>query len=165
MNNHTTNEMIQLRDVTVSDLPHFFQHQLDPEANKMAAFTAKDPADREAFDANWAKRMKHETIMSKTILYAGQVAGNIVSFEYLGQPTIGYWLGKDYWGKGIATKAVDEFLRDLTVRPVYARVAKDNIASRRVLEKCGFRICGEDKGFANARGMEIEEYILIRDAE
>lgn len=156
---------VQLRDVTVADLPFFFEHQLDPDANRMAAFTAENPADREAFDANWEKRMAHETVISKTILYEGQVAGNVVSFHFLGQPTIGYWLGKDYWGKGIATKAVAEFLRHIEARPLYARVAKDNIASRRVLEKCGFRICGEDKGFANARGMEIEEFILIREAQ
>jgi RimJ/RimL family protein N-acetyltransferase len=60
----------------------------------------------------------------------------------------------------IATKALSEFLRLLKTRPLYARVAKDNIASIRVLEKCGFTISGEDKGFSNARGEEVEEYIL-----
>ena len=45
-------------------------------------------------------------------------------------------------------------------RPMYARVVKDNIASLRVLEKCGFTICGEGKGFAYARGEEVEEFIL-----
>jgi RimJ/RimL family protein N-acetyltransferase len=45
-------------------------------------------------------------------------------------------------------------------RPIYARVAKDNVASLRVLEKCGFTITGQAKGFANARGEEIEEWIL-----
>lgn len=46
------------------------------------------------------------------------------------------------------------------VRPLYARVVKDNLASQRVLQKCGFTICGENKGFANARGKEVEEFIM-----
>ena len=52
------------------------------------------------------------------------------------------------------------FLDDLKSRPLYARATKDNVASLRVLEKCGFTICGDDKAFANARGEEIEEAIL-----
>ena len=44
---------------------------------------------------------------------------------------------------------------------MYARVAKDNLGSQRVLQKCGFVIIGEDKGFANARAQEIEELLLV----
>lgn len=54
-------------------------------------------------------------------------------------------------------------LRDVTeddLRPLYARAVKDNIASIRVLEKCGFVLSGEDKGFSNARSKEVEEFIL-----
>ena len=76
-----------------------------------------------------------------------------------------YWLGREFWGKGIATWALTEFLVFEQCRPIYARVAKDNLASLRVLQKCGFVITGEDKGFANARGQETEEYILIKEKE
>ncbi len=63
---------------------------------------------------------------------------------------------------GIATWALKEFLvQKNQIRPIYARVAKDNLGSRRVLEKCGFKIIGESKGFANARNEEIEELILM----
>jgi RimJ/RimL family protein N-acetyltransferase len=73
-------------------------------------------------------------------------------------------LGKRYWGKGLATRALSEFLAHTNpTRPIYARAAKDNIGSLRVLEKCGFRIIGEDRDFANARGKEIEEFLLQLD--
>jgi RimJ/RimL family protein N-acetyltransferase len=56
-----------------------------------------------------------------------------------------------------------EFLRLEQTRPLTAVVAKDNIASLRVLEKCGFTIIGEDKEFSNARGVEVEELVLRLD--
>jgi RimJ/RimL family protein N-acetyltransferase len=154
------NPKVRLRDLAQSDLPTFFEHQLDPVANQMAAFTAKDPADREAFNAHWTKIMADETITIKTILFEGAIAGHILSHGWFGEPEVSYWLGQGYWGKGIATQALTLFLTHLKTRPLYARAAKDNVASLRVLEKCGFTICGEDKGFANARGHEIEEYLL-----
>jgi RimJ/RimL family protein N-acetyltransferase len=52
------------------------------------------------------------------------------------------------------------FLELFEARPIGARVAKDNVASIRVLEKCGFEVAGENKGFANARGEETEEFIF-----
>jgi RimJ/RimL family protein N-acetyltransferase len=149
-----------LRDVIEDDLPIFFEQQLDPDANYMAAFTAKNPADRDAFTAHWNKILGDDTTTNKTIHFAGQVVGHIASFERLGKPEVSYWIGKEYWGKGLATRALAEFLSHVKERPVYARAAKDNTASIRVLEKCGFEISGQDKGFSHARGKEVEEYIL-----
>jgi RimJ/RimL family protein N-acetyltransferase len=151
---------IRLRAAVDADLPIFFAFQLDPEANWMAAFTAKDPADRDAFMAHWTKVLQSESNVIKTLLVDGQVAGSLLHFDLFGQPAVAYWIGKAYWGRGVATKALAAFLEQIETRPLYARVAKDNIASRRVLEKCGFTITGEDRGFANARGQEIEEFIL-----
>src|SRR5688500_11499124 len=154
-----------LRDVLPDDLPIFFEHQLDKEASHMAAFTAKDPTDLEAFMAHWHKILAIDTCIIKTILFNGQVAGNVWSYEEEGRPGVTYWLGREYWRKGIATRALKELLAHHSrKRPMYARVAKDNPGSRRVLEKCGFRIVGEDKGFANARGQEIEELLLELEA-
>lgn len=152
---------IQLRDIVGDDLSIFFEYQLDPVANHMAAFTAKDPADRAAFDERWARILADDTITKKAIAVDGQVVGNIVSFSHEGKPEVGYWIGKEYWGKGIATKALAEFLRIVSVRPLYAGAAKDNLASIRVLEKCGFAICSNSRGYSNARGAEIEEVLLI----
>jgi RimJ/RimL family protein N-acetyltransferase len=150
-----------LRDVTEEDLPILFEQQLDPAANYMAAFTAKDPTDRDAFAAHWARILDDEGITKKTILFEGRVAGHVLSFEQFGKPAVAYWLGREYWGQGVATQALSMLLNLVTVRPLYARAAQDNVASIRVLEKCGFTISDEDKGYANARGAEIGEFILV----
>jgi len=133
---------------------------MDSAANYMAAFTAKDPADRNAFTAHWSRLLGDETVIKKTILFEGDVAGQVLSFERFGKREVCYWIGRQYWGKGIATQALSELLDHLKTRPLYARAAKDNIASIRVLEKCGFTISGHDKGFADARGEDVEEVIL-----
>ena len=141
---------ILLRDVTESDLPIFFEQQLDPDATQMAAFPSRD---KDAFMAHWAKIMAAESNILKTIMFDGQVAGNIVSWEGSGEWEVGYWIGKEYWGKGIATQALLLFLDLVKTRPLYAHVAKHNIGSRRVLEKGGFKVIGE----------EPEEFILKLD--
>lgn len=154
-------DKLVLRNVVNDDLPIFFEHQLDQEANYMAAFTAKDPTNQESFMAHWHRILADKTNIIQTIIFNGQVAGSVSSYEEEGKPEVTYWLGKQYWGKGIATWALKEFLAHHNpTRPIYARVAKDNLGSRRVLEKCGFKIIGESKGFANARGQEIEEFLL-----
>ncbi len=150
-----------LREVVENDLPIFFEQQLDPEANTMAAFTAKDPANREAFTAHWNRILADATVIIKTIVYDVQVVSSVLSYEEAGKPEVSYWIGKEYWGKGFATRALSDLLvHGNKTRPIYARVARDNLGSRRVLEKCGFKIIGEARGFANARGEEIEELLL-----
>ena len=154
-----------LREVMDIDLPIFYQQQLDPDANFMVAFTSRDPANRKAFDAHWKRVLANETGIVRTIVVMGETAGYVLSYEEEpGKPEVGYWLGKEYWGRGLATQALGEFLENVnTTRPIHARVAKDNLASRRVLEKCGFRVIGKNIGYANARGEEIEELILTLD--
>jgi RimJ/RimL family protein N-acetyltransferase len=155
---------LRLRQVIDSDLAVFFDQQLDPQANHMAAFTAKDPADRRAFDAHWARIMADQAITIRTILFDRQVAGHILSYTDSGHLEVSYWIGKDYWGRGIATRALSAFLDLIKTRPLYARAAKDNLASLRVLDKCGFVIIGQACGYANARNAEIEELVLILEA-
>jgi RimJ/RimL family protein N-acetyltransferase len=148
---------VRLRDVTEDDLPIFYEQQADPEANAMAAFPARD---REVFAEHWAMVLADDSVSKQTILFDGHVAGNIVRFEQSGQPLVGYWIGKEYWAKGIATRALSLFLGQVEVRPLYARVAKHNVASIRVLEKCGFTVAGEEKAFSSAGGDEVEELVM-----
>jgi len=90
-----------------------------------------------------------------------RVAGNVVSwFEGDGRRVVGYWIGREYWGRGVATKALSEFLGHVETRPLFAHVAKHNIASIRVLEKCGFTISGEDEVHSDAPGDDVEELLL-----
>jgi RimJ/RimL family protein N-acetyltransferase len=154
--NPRTNTVL-LRDVAEGDLPIFFEQQWDPVANQMAAFPARD---REAFTAHWKKIMADDSVSIQTILFKGKVAGNIVSFELSGEREVGYWIGREYWGKGIATRALAEFLGYVKTRPLFAHVAKHNIASLRVLEKCGFTISGEDRVFSDTHGGEVEGFIM-----
>ena len=154
-------ENLQLRAVIESDLPIFFAYHQDPGALHMAAFTAKDPADWHAFLVHWRRNLAAPTVIIRTILVDGAVAGSVLSYETDGEPEVSYWLGRKFWGRGIATTALARFLAEVSPqRPIFARVAKDNLGSRRVLEKCSFVVIGEDKGFANARSAEIEELIL-----
>jgi RimJ/RimL family protein N-acetyltransferase len=151
---------VLLREVLPDDLAILFEFDRDPEARWMAAFAADDPDDRAAFMAHWARVLADDTITKRAIIHDGQVAGSIVCFLRSGTPEVGYWLGKPFWGRGVATRALALLLRQITRRPVYARVVKDNASSLRVLQKCGFAIHGEDRGYANARHAEVEEYIL-----
>lgn len=152
---------VELRDIYSSDLQVLFEQQLDPDANYMAAFTADDPSDQRAFVRRWNYILGNDTLLKKIILYHGEVAGYLVHFDQFGKPSVGYWLGKAYWGKGIATEGLRLFLQHIAIRPLYARVAKDNVGSQRVLEKCGFVCHDEDRGYAQARGQEVEEFIYI----
>lgn len=152
---------VQLRKTAPEDLAVFFEQQRDPAANFMAAFTSKNPYDRETFDAHWAKIMADPAIAIQTILYGASIAGYVLHHSWFGEPEVTYWLGREYWGKGIASAALAEFLRIQMLRPLYGRAAKDNTASLRVLEKCGFVVIGQERGFSNARGEEVEELILV----
>lgn len=151
---------VWLRDVYESDIPILFVQQIDPLANHMAAFTNPSLSDQVAFTEWWERILANTEVKIQVIIFNGEVAGSIVSFELFEERTIGYWLGQRYWGNGIATQAVRQFVQIETTRPLYARVAKDNLGSKRVLEKGGFVQVGEDQGFAHARGTEIEEFIF-----
>lgn len=155
---------ITLRNIVEDDLVILFQNQCDIEAQHMAAFTDDDPNNEAAFYAKWRKHLANDAIVNRVIIYQSEVAGYITHFDFFGEPSIGYWLGRDYWGKGIATEALRLFLNEIVQRPLYARAAKDNAGSLRVLQKCGFNIIGDDSGFAHARKAEIEEYLLRLDA-
>ena len=154
-----------LRDVRDEDLDVLFEHWTDPEANRMAAFTAENPNDREAFDARWARLLANEETTTKAIEVGGAVVGTVSSWTQDGNREVTYWIGREHWGKGIATRALAEFLAIETARPLHAAAAADNAGSIRVLEKCGFTRAGGGRGFANARGEEIDEVFLVLPPE
>ena len=153
--------MTLLRDVTDADLDVLFEHWIDPEANRMAAFTAENPNDREAFDARWARFRADPSITALAIEADGEVVGNVSSWDNDGEREVTYWIAREHWGKGIATRALAEFLEIETTRPLHAAAAADNAGSIRVLEKCGFTRAGGGRGFATARGEEIDEVFLV----
>lgn len=152
--------MIKLRAVEPSDLDEFFSHQLDPSANHMAAFTAKNPSDRGVFDHHWQNILNDPRITVRTITSDGDVVGSILAYLEDGTPEISYWIDKARWGQGITTAAVGLFLEEFTQRPIRARAVADNVSSIRILERYGFKHIGETQGFANARGAVVKELVL-----
>ncbi|MEU4803787.1 GNAT family N-acetyltransferase [Actinosynnema sp. NPDC023587] len=155
---------VRLREVTEADVPVFFEHQLDPEANRMAAFGAADPADRQAFLARWARILADNAVVARTIEFDGRVVGHVARSSRFGEPEVSFWVDRAHWGLGLATAALSGYLALDPVRPLYARAAVDNLGSLRVLAKCGFLAVGEDVGFAEGRGEDVEEFILRLDA-
>ncbi len=127
---------VRLRIVEDPDVEVFFEHEADPEAGAMAAFPARD---RDRFAAHWAKVRSDPALVARTIVADGQVAGHIGSWPDEGKQLVGYWVGREWWGRGVATRALALLLEEVPVRPIRAHVAAHNAGSIRVLEKCGFR--------------------------
>lgn len=149
---------VRLRHVREDDLEIFFEHQEDPDANRMANFDARE---RDAFMGHWAKIMRDESVVVRTVEFEGGVAGNIVSWEHNGERDVGYWIGREYWGRGIATAALSAFLAEVDTRPLHAHVATHNVGSIRVLEKCGFEPTGGPMPVPGVEG--VEELLLKLD--
>jgi RimJ/RimL family protein N-acetyltransferase len=148
---------VALRDVVPEDLPLFYEHQADEEANRVAAVASRD---RDAFDAHWQGRVLGDPLVAKRTIVCDEVAaGYVVSWTKDGKRVIGYRLGRSLWGRGIATSAVAEFVRDVeATRPLFAFVAVSNPASIRVLEKCGF----EEEGEPAAGADGVVERLVVR---
>ena len=154
---------LSLRPTLVADLPFLFELQKDPEAIHMAAFTSPDPSDREAYLTKWTRLLSDPMIMSRTIVLEGErIVGSVAIWHMDGEPQITYGIERSLWGQGLGTAALRLFLEEVKIRPLHGRVAFDNARSMRVLEKCGFQRHGLERGFANARGKEIE--CLVRES-
>lgn len=139
-----------------ADFPVLFEDQRDPESCAMTGFKARE---RDAFDAHWRKNLSDPANLTRTILVDGEVAGFVSSFLRGPDREVCYWIGRSYWGRGVASRALAEFLKAESRRPLAARVAKRNPASRRVLEKCAFAKTGEDE-WKTADGETIAEDVL-----
>src|SRR3954453_23970238 len=132
---------MRLREVEDSDLDSFFEHQSDTEAAALAGVPSRQ---RPVFDPHWERIRADPETTIRTIEHDGEVAGYVFTFVSAGQRVVGYQLGRAYWGRGIATKALRAFLRIVHERPLHATVVPANKASIRVLEKNGFRLLRQE---------------------
>ncbi|MDT3320179.1 GNAT family N-acetyltransferase [Shewanella sp. SP1S2-4] len=131
-----TQYSVSLRPIIESDLDAIFVHQSDPIANQLAQFP---PRDREAFFKHWHQNILGQVnVLPRAIVVDGKFVGNIGHWQSDGQALIGYWIDREYWGKGIATQTLAQFLPLVSLRPLFAHVAKHNLASQRVLLRHGF---------------------------
>jgi RimJ/RimL family protein N-acetyltransferase len=151
---------VRLRATSLADVPIFLRHLNEPGARWMAAFGPRGQPDLPAFRARWANLLSQPGHRFRTVLVRGRVAGYIGRFPFLDGPTVAYWYGRRFWGGGVATEGLRRFLRTEQTRPLFARVAHDNVGSRRVLEKCGFVVVGRSRALAPARGRRLTELIL-----
>ena len=140
---------VSLRPVSVEDLEHFYEHQLDEAATRMAAFASRD---RASFREHWHRILNDDGGLERTVVVDGEIAGNIVSFLRDGRREIGYWFGRRYWGRGIATRALTTFLEIEGRRPLFAAASERNPGSQRVLEKCGFVRVGQENWLDDETG-------------
>lgn len=152
---------IVLRPTSETDLETLCEFARDPEAIRMAAFTSPQPPEPAAYISRWTRLLSNPQIVARTILVDDRIAGSVASFLRDADREVTYWLGREYWGRGIATAALTAFVREFRVRPLWGRAAADNAASIRVLEKCGFVIERTERSFAEARAAEIAEAVLI----
>jgi RimJ/RimL family protein N-acetyltransferase len=158
---HDVPPAVRLRSVEDRDLDVFFDHQADPQAVEMAAFPARD---KDQFAAHWAKVRADDSLVVRTIVVDDMVAGNIGSWQEDGQQLLGYWVGREYWGSGVATQALALLVDEVSIRPLYAHVAMHNMGSIRVLEKCGFVRDRVQEAKAPAPDDGIEEFVFVLDA-
>jgi len=151
---------VTLREVIDDDIVVFFEQQRDPSVHDMVPFLDRDPDDEAGFRARWQRMRLDPKVRPATVLFEGRVAGYLMSFERDGAREVGYWYGRAYWGRGIATHALAAFLRAESARPLQARAVADNLASRRVLEKCGFTQRAIEHNYAPRRGAAVDEALL-----
>ena len=131
-----------------------FEYQLDPDANRMAV---ANPHDRATFNAHWQRVLGDPAVTTRAITADGELVGNIGCFKLDGLDSVGYWIKKEWWGRGIATRALSLLLEEIQTRPLYARASSSNVASVRVLEKCGFELLGYEWAEATERFPACEE--------
>ena len=130
---------IELREVQPADVDVFYHHQADPAAAQLAAVATRDRASHER---HWARIMADPEVVIRTVLVQGEVAGQVLSFVSQGHRVVGYWLGRPWWGRGVATAALGAFLAVEQRRPLGATVAEAKAASLRVVSRHGFTQVG-----------------------
>jgi RimJ/RimL family protein N-acetyltransferase len=130
---------LHLRPVTWADLPELFRFQCDAESSSLAGVIPRSEA---AFYAVWEKTMADPRVVARVIASGPKILGSIACFRMEGEgeavDALGYWIARDHWGKGVATRAVAMFLEECPRRPLHAHVAAPNIASLKVLARNGF---------------------------
>jgi len=131
-----------LREVVEADLPVFYEYERDREAAAMAVFP---PRERDAFMAHWEDaRERLGPDLDGRLRRRGRRQHRLLGGRR--RRFVGYWIGRKFWGRGLPTQALAELLDVVDARPLHAYVVKSNVASIRVLEKCGFVTVGEHAG-------------------
>ncbi len=116
----SASDTVRLRPVTPADLPELFCFQSDPDGARMAAVI---PRDSQTFFSHWERALADSSIVARAITLDSVLVGQISCFSMDGLDSVGYWIARDYWSRGIATRALALFLREVRKRPLHARAA------------------------------------------
>jgi RimJ/RimL family protein N-acetyltransferase len=150
---------VRLRSVEDADLDQLFEFERDPRAVAMAAFTRADPSDRAAFDAHYQRIRDERELALRAIEVDGAFAGTIASFPMEGRREVSYWIDPARWGQGLASAALQAFLQVELTRPLFARVAQNNVGSAKVLTRAGFVRVDSENSYAEGVGRDVVEHI------
>ena len=146
-------DRIMLRHWQESDADVLYELAREPEVGERAGWPPHQS--REESLEIIRTVFNNPTVWAIVLKEAGQVVGamgygpscdcSLPSRE--GEPTVGYWVGKPYWGMGICTEAlrlmIDHIRKTTTIPSLISGHFTDNPASGRVMEKCGFIPTGE----------------------
>jgi len=151
---------IELRALDDDDLDAIFEMMRDREAIAMAAFTAEDPDDRDAFDAWIARQRAADDVLTLVVTENGGFAGTAAAFTVDGDREVSYWIARHAWGRGVATAALRLLISREPVRPLFARAAAHNAGSIAVLKKAGFTEVSRNVDYAPGVKREVEEIVF-----
>jgi len=147
-------ERIKIRKLRLSDAKDIYQNIKD---KKIVKWTSNIPYPYPKDGATKFIRKTHYKIKNNKAYEFGVILKEInqligvIGLMHIDRKhknaEIGYWLGKKYWGQGLMTEAVELILdfgfEKLRLHKIYARLFEKNIASKRVLEKSGFKLEGK----------------------
>lgn len=153
------NNRVSLRPVATADLAELYRFQSDPESNRVGG---TKPRTRESFEAAWARNFADPGVTARVIMKDGKLVGSVACFKADGLDAVGYTIGREHWGQGIATRALALLLDEVPRRPLNATAALANTRSIRVLERCGFKLTGTRMGEETDRyiGCEVATFVL-----
>lgn len=146
----------------MEDLRAYHAFRSDPAAIDVAVFSTM-PSGLPAFTAGWITRLRNPEFLVRTVLVDGEIAGDVASFQQDDTPSIAYWIGREFWGRGVATEAVRQLIALIEERPLYARIAVDNVGSQRVVERNGFVHVDDGTHRSEHRGEDVAERVYRLD--
>lgn len=161
--------MITLRDLGNDDQLLLVKYLNDPEVIRY--LSSKIPNPYTVDDANWwIETGSKDHAIVKAVEFNGVFCGVIGAytqvFEYAHSAEVGYWIAKPYWGKRIATQALQLFTADIfnqtSISRLFNPVSAPNIASMRVLEKAGYQLEGVLRRSVCKAGDCYDEHVFAR---
>jgi uncharacterized protein (TIGR00369 family) len=151
---------LRLRPVHEADLAVLHAQQADAEAQRVAGLAGRE---RDAYFVHMGQVLADPANVLRVVEVDGAVAGLVLAFPREGLHELGYWLGRAYWGRGILTRALAEFVPTVGCRPLHAHTAQHNAASLRALQRLGFEQVATRDDFGGDRGPGVPGVVMRLD--